>query len=286
LLAERIGSGQPIEELPFGKAVQMGDVSVSLHPAGHVLGSCQIRIEHRGDVCVFGGDYKLAADSTCAPFESVPCNTFVTESTFGLPIYRWLPPQLVHAQINEWWRRNAEEGCHSVLYAYSLGKAQRVLAQLDASIGPILCHASVMSLVRHYRAAAVVLPPCEVATVETALAANGRSIFIAPPAVEGGNWLKKIGEHRTASASGWMQLRGTRRRRNLDRGFVLSDHADWPGLMSAIEASGAEEIAVTHGYIDPLVRYLNESGRNAFALPTQFAGEAAEEGSVGVEGVN
>lgn len=274
VLRARVGEQPEIVELAYGEAYRLGEASVSVHPAGHVLGSVQLRIEHRGDVCVFSGDYKLHLDRTCDAFEPVKCRTFITESTFGLPLYRWRDPRSVQSEILEWWSGNAEAGVATVLFAYSLGKAQRILAALDDSIGPIVVHGAVAPMVRAYEAAGIGFPKWRTADAELPAAEQGRAFVIAPPAVEDSAWLRRFGSTSTGAASGWMQLRGTRRRRNLDRGFALSDHADWPGLLSAIEATGAEEIGVTHGYTEPLVRFLQERGKRAFTLQTSFTGEA------------
>lgn len=247
----------------------------SLLPAGHILGSAQVRLELAGEVWVVSGDYKLAADNTCQPFESIRCHTFITESTFGLPIYRWHPEQEIFADLNAWWLANRDRGRTSVLYAYSLGKSQRVLANLDESIGPILVHGAVERYLDIYRAAGVRFPGIVKATAETSAATRGKAIVIAPPSAAGSPWLRKFGPVSTAIASGWMQIRGMRRRRSVDRGFALSDHADWRDLLTAIRASGAEHVWVTHGYASVVARWLNENGTQAEAIATRFEGELA-----------
>ncbi len=247
-----------------------------------MLGSAQVRMEVGGEVWVASGDYKVEPDKTCAPFEPVRCDTFITESTFGLPIYRWQPEAELMAEINAWWRKNADEGRCSVVFAYSFGKAQRILAGLDPSIGTIVCHGSVEPLNRAYRAEGVDIPPTVLVTeVEKALLR--RAMVIAPPSASGSTWMKRFGDYSDAFASGWMLLRGARRRRGVDRGFVLSDHADWPGLMSAIKATEAERVIVTHGSIPTLVRWLNQNGLEASGFETEYgdeeAGEAASDGA-------
>lgn len=273
-----------LQTLAYGESVGLQGVRVSLHPAGHVLGSAQARVEHRGRVWVASGDYKLGADRTCAPFEPVRCDVFITESTFGLPVYRWAPEAAVLAQIDGWWRANAEAGRASVLYCYAFGKAQRILAGIDASIGPVVCHGAVEPLNAAYRATRVALP----ATLRVGEIADKalfrRALVLAPPSAQGTPWLKRFGEHSDAFASGWMQLRGVRRRRALDRGFVLSDHADWPGLQRAIAATGAERVIVTHGYVDVLVRWLNAQGRQAEAFATEYGDEAADHDAAATPG--
>jgi putative mRNA 3-end processing factor len=277
VLGERLGTDAVIEGIGYGETVTRNGVTVSLHPAGHILGSAQVRVEYRGEVWVVSGDYKVAADPTCAPFEPVGCDTFITESTFGLPIYCWRPPEEVFGEINVWWRGNQAEGRASVIFAYSLGKAQRVLAGVDSGIGPIFVHGAVEKLLPHYRAAGVGLPEVMRAGEESSRESMARSLVIAPSMAEGSPWLRKFGETSAACVSGWMQIRGARRRQALDRGFVLSDHADWIGLLDSIKATEAERVLVTHGYIDPLVRWLRESGVEAEALPARFEGEPAAE---------
>jgi len=249
-------------------------VTLSLHPAGHVLGSAQVRLEYQGEVWVASGDYKVEPDGTCTPFEPVPCHTFITESTFGLPIYRWPSQSEIFAGINAWWRANCELGKASVLFCYAFGKAQRILHGLDASIGPILVHGAVEPLNRVYREAGVHLPDTRYAGD---IARNDpmlrRALGLAPPSAGGSSWMRRCGDYSDAFASGWMLLRGTRRRRGVDRGFVLSDHADWPGLLWAISQTGAERVMVTHGSVNVLVRYLNEQGLDARAFVTEYGDE-------------
>jgi putative mRNA 3-end processing factor len=265
-----------LQGLDYGEAVTMNGVRVSLHPAGHVLGSAQVRLEHGGRVWVVSGDYKVQSDPTCAEFEPVRCDTFVTESTFGLPVYRWREPAKVFAEVNAWWRANAGAGRASVLYCYAFGKAQRILASVDASIGPIVCHGAMEALNRAYRASGVSLPQTRLVTEVADKASLARALVLAPPSAAGTSWLKRFGDHSDAFASGWMQLRGARRRRALDRGFVLSDHADWPGLQQAIGATGAQQVYVTHGYVAVMVRWLMERGLDARAFETRYGEE--EEG--------
>jgi putative mRNA 3-end processing factor len=273
VLRSRLGEID-LQTLPYGEAVEMNGVRVSLHPAGHVLGSAQVRIEHQGQVWVASGDYFVSGahdeNSTCDPFEPVRCDCFITESTFGLPIYRWRPQREVFDEIDTWWRGNAEAGRASLLMAYSFGKAQRILAGVDASIGPIVVHGAVETLNEAYRAAGVSLPPTLKVTELTDPADVKRALVIAPPSVQGSPWLKRFGDRSDAFASGWMQLRGARRRRGVDRGFVLSDHADWPGLQQAITATGAERVIVTHGYEAVMVRWLQQQGLQAGSFETEF----------------
>jgi putative mRNA 3-end processing factor len=270
LLRARLGPDAAIQTAPYGDRVAFGEVSVSLHPAGHVLGSAQVRIEHRGEVWVVSGDYKLSPDPTCEPFEPLRCHTFVSESTFGLPIFRWPEAATVIEDIRTWWSANREAGKASVLFAYPLGKAQRILATLDTSIGPVYAHGAVERISRIYREQGVALP----ATPPPGAESRG-ALIVAPPSCMGSPWMKRFpaAATSTAMASGWMRIRGTRRRRSLDRGFVISDHADWPGLLAAIDETRAESVWVTHGIRAPLVRWLEEHGRNARVVEARFEGE-------------
>jgi putative mRNA 3-end processing factor len=267
-----------LDTLSYGTRIRVRDVTVSLHPAGHVLGSAQVRIEHRGEVWVVSGDYKLDRDPTCDPFESVRCDAFVSESTFGLPIYRWREPAQVVADIAAWWHGNAEADRVSVLYCYAFGKAQRIEAELAAAgvldTGPLVLHGAIEVLNDAYRASGVMLPAGQRVT-DVAKSALRRALVLAPPSAAGTPWLRRFGDLSDGLASGWMQLRGARRRRALDRGFALSDHADWPQLNAAIDATGASRIIVTHGQVPTMVRWLGERGLHAQAFETEFddAGE-------------
>ena len=265
-----------LQTLPYGQAVSHHGVTLSLHPAGHVLGSSQVRLEHGGQVWVASGDYKVAPDRTCDPFEPVTCDVFITESTFGMPIYRWSPDDQIFADINGWWQRNADAGKASVLTCYSFGKAQRILSGVDASIGSIIVHGAVEPLNRAYRTAGVQLPPTRLVTEVVDKADLRRALVICPPSAAASPWIRRFGDCSTAFASGWMQLRGARRRGGYDRGFVLSDHADWPGLMSAIGATGAPRVIVTHGSIPVMVRYLGGQGLQAGSFETEYGGDAVE----------
>lgn len=280
ILQERLGPSARIESIPFEKTISRDGVNISLHPAGHILGSSQIRIEHNGEVWVASGDYKTEPDGISGAFEPIRCHTFITESTFALPIYRWRPQQEIFAKINDWWRDNQLRERTSVLFAYSLGKSQRVLSGLDETIGPIFVHGAVQKFVAAYEQEGVKFPKIERPDAEKIKSSRGKALVIAPGSADNTPWLRKFGDVSTAFASGWMQIRGPRRRRSLDRGFVLSDHADWNGLLQTIEATGAENIWATHGYTGPLVRWLNEHGKNAKAIKTRFESETEDEGEV------
>lgn len=281
VLRARLGS-IALQTLAYGERITLNGVAVSLHPAGHVLGSAQVRLEHAGRVWVVSGDYKLGPDATCAPFEPVRCDVFITESTFGLPVYRWSPQAEVFAQIDAWWEANAAAGRASVLFCYAFGKAQRILAGVDANIGPIVVHGAVEPLNAAYRASGIVLPPTMRVSDVTDKALFKRALVLAPPSAAGSPWMKRFGDYSDAFASGWMQLRGARRRRALDRGFVLSDHADWPGLQQAIAATGAQRVIVTHGQVPVMVRWLREQGLQAEAFETEFGDEREDAAEMAV----
>ena len=279
LLRVRVGGDASIEALDYGETVSLGGVRVSFHPAGHILGSAQVRIETGGEVWVVSGDYKREPDPTCAAFEPVACHTFVTESTFGLPIYRWPPEAEVFAEIRNWWAANQQAGKASVLFAYSLGKAQRVLSGLADAPGPIYTHGAVENYCRLYREAGIALATTTHAGAAPATTDWSRALILAPPSANGTPWMRRFGQLSTGFVSGWMRIRGARRRRSLDRGFVLSDHADWPGLLAAISGSGASRVWVTHGYRAPVVEWLKQQGLDAQAIETRFEGEQDETGA-------
>ncbi|MEJ7624726.1 MAG: ligase-associated DNA damage response exonuclease [Pyrinomonadaceae bacterium] len=271
----RLDPESTISSQNYGEQARINGVAVSFHPAGHILGSAQVRVEHKGEVWVCSGDYKLTPDATCAPFESVKCHYFITEATFGLPIYRWTEPQQVFGEISDWWRQNQANGKASVVFAYSLGKAQRVLNGVDRSIGRIFTHGAVERLTQAYREGGIDLPETTYVGSVTNKKEFAGSLVIAPPSAQMSTWMKRFGPQSTAFASGWMMVRGARRQRAVDRGFVLSDHADWPELMTAIRASAAETVYVTHGFSGEVVRWLNETGMLAQELKTRFVGDEA-----------
>ena len=277
VLRARMEPGATIRAAAYGERIALGGTFISLHPAGHILGSSQVRIEHQGEVWVVSGDYKTDPDPTCTPFEPVRCHTFVTESTFGLPIYRWPPQSDVFEEINAWWRANAAIGKASLLFGYSLGKAQRLLAGLDPSIGPILTHGAVERMTRAYREAGIILPETRYAGTAADRADFTGALAIAPPHAGGSLWARRFGTHSTGFASGWMLVRGARRRQSLDRGFPLSDHVDWPSLLDAIDATGASQVWVTHGFTGLVVRWLQEKGIDARAVHTRFEGEREDD---------
>ncbi len=288
VLRLRMGHDAVIQTVAYGEPINMNGVRISLHPAGHILGSAQIRVEHKGVVWVVTGDYKTQPDATCTPIELVKSNTYITESTFGLPIYRWQPQEEIFDAVNMWWRANASEGKTSIIFGYALGKSQRILAGVDPSIGPIYTHGAVERVNSAYRSSGIELPntsyvgdvnssPQRRETRTSKRADWVGSLIVAPPSAQGTPWLRKFGDYADAFASGWMQIRGARRRRSVDRGFVLSDHVDWSALIETIRATGAQRVMVTHGYTAIVARYLQEQGLQAEALQTRYEGETDAE---------
>ncbi|MGP6086658.1 ligase-associated DNA damage response exonuclease [Antarctobacter jejuensis] len=272
------------EAIPYAEPRRIGGASVSFHPAGHLPGSAQIRVEVGGQVWVVSGDYKTTPDGLCEPFEPVRCHAFITECTFGLPVFTWPSQAEVAAEINAWWAANAAAGRASLLGAYSLGKAQRLLSLLDPQ-GPILTHGAVENTNAVLRAQGYDLPATLQVTPDMDVKAHKGALVLAPPSALGSTWARRFGPASTGFASGWMRVRGIRRRRAMDRGFVLSDHADWPGLQEAIAATGAETIYATHGYTDIFARWLRDQGYDAHVVPTEFGGEdGADDGTDGGTG--
>ena len=269
-----------LETIRYGETRRIGDAEVSFHPAGHIPGSAQIRVAVRGEVWAVSGDYKVTPDGFCEAFEPVRCHAFVSECTFGLPVFKWRPQTEVAAEINAWWAGNAAAGRTSILGAYSLGKAQRLLALVDPGIGPILTHGAVEATNRVLRGQGYALPETLHVTPEMRGRDHPGALVIAPPSALGTPWARRFGPASTGFASGWMRMRGVRRRRAADRGFVLSDHADWDELHQAIRETGAEKIFVTHGYTDIFARWLNHAGWDAAVVPTEFGSGEDDDGAV------
>ena len=275
VLRHRLGE-IALETIAYGETRRIGGARVSFHPAGHVPGSAQIRVEVDGEVWVVSGDYKTEADGLSEPFEPLRCHAFISECTFGLPVFRWRPQSELAVELAEWWKASVEAGRTPILGAYSLGKAQRLLSLLDAGQGPILTHGAVEHTTEVLRQQGYALPPTTLVTPETKPKDHPGALVLCPPSAIGSTWARKFGALSTGFASGWMQLRGVRRRRAADRGFVISDHADWDGLNSAIGATGAERIFVTHGYTEIFCRWLIDQGHDAQIVPTEFEGESLE----------
>ena len=278
LLRRRLGADVAIETLPYGERLRLGGVAVSFHPAGHVLGSSQVRIEGADCVWVVSGDYKRASDPTCEPFDVVPCDTFITESTFGLPIYRWDPTASVIADLVTWWDGNRHDGRASVVFCYTLGKAQRLLAELaKVTDRSVLVHGMMVTTIEVYRAAGIRM----LATETLIERARGQSLagelVLAPLSARGTPWMRRLGDFSDAFASGLMRVRGVRRQRAFDRGFVLSDHADWPAILDTVRETGAARVLATHGHAEPLARFLREQGLSAGVMRTAWEGEGGSD---------
>ena len=262
-----------IDTIKYGQTQHIGNAKVSFHPAGHVPGSAQIKIDVKGEIWVVSGDYKTEIDGFSEAFEPVECHNFITECTFGLPVFDWQPQAQVMAEINRWWAKNAAEGVTSVIGAYSLGKAQRVLANLDPSIGPILTHSAISKTNEILRGQKILNNDFIPILADLKAKNFPHSLIIAPPSALGSTWLRRFAPVSEALVSGWMRLRGVRRRRNVERGFILSDHADWKGLLHAVRATGAQTIYTNHGYADIFARYLLEQGYDAQPVVTEFTGK-------------
>ncbi|MGB4959878.1 MAG: ligase-associated DNA damage response exonuclease [Saprospiraceae bacterium] len=273
ILKHRLGLFITIQGVGYGEVIHVNGVKISFHPAGHIIGSAQIRLEHKGEIWVVSGDYKLEDDGICTPFEPIKCHTFITECTFGLPSFRWLDQKIIFEQINQWWRDNQQKGVTSIISAYSLGKAQRIVTHLDQSIGEIFTHGAIENTHDVLRKQGFDLRKGNKIVDNTNIKTYEGAMIIAPPSAIGSAWTQRFGKYEEASVSGWMAVRGLRRRRNMDRGFVLSDHADWDGLMCAIRETGAENIFVTHGYTQIFARWLHEQGYNAGVVQTEFDGD-------------
>lgn len=266
-----------LQTTAYDTPLRIGDAEVSFHPAGHVPGSAQIRVAVGGQVWVVSGDYKTVADGLSEPFEPVTCHAFITECTFGLPVFKWTPEDVLTAQINDWWAANAAAGRTSILGAYALGKAQRLLATVDTGIGPILTHGAIENTNEVLRGQGVRLPDTIRVTPEITHKTHPGALVLATPSALGTTWARRFGPASTAFASGWMALRGVRRRRAADRGFIVSDHADWDGLNSAIKATGAEKVFVTHGYTAAFRRWLADQGYDAHVVSTDYQGEGFDQ---------
>ncbi len=263
-----------IESQPYGRVLTIGGTRVSFHPAGHVLGSAQIRVEGPDGVWVVSGDYKRAADPTCAPFEPVPCDVFVTESTFALPIYRWDDTADVIADLVGWWDGNRARGLTSIVFCYTIGKAQRLLAEIGrVTDRPIWVHGALLPMIEVYRAAGIAMAPTQALIERPRGTSFAGELVLAPPSARGTPWMRRLGDLSDALASGLMRVRGVRRQRAYDRGFVLSDHADWPALLDTIVATGARRVLATHGHAEPLARFLREQGVDAGVIRTAWEDE-------------
>jgi putative mRNA 3-end processing factor len=276
LLKLRLGAVS-IQSVEWNEPLTINNVKVSLHPAGHIIGSSQVRVEYNGEVWVISGDYKTENDGISGAFEPVPCNTFISESTFGLPIYTWKSQSEIFQHITQWIQQSHDAGKTPVITAYSLGKAQRVLPCIKEVTDKIFAHGAVWNVHQTLLHAGWDLPPVERITQETAKESFKNAVILAPPSADGTPWMKKFNPYSVGVCSGWMQVRGNVRRRNADAGFALSDHADWSGLLTAVKATGAEKVFVTHGFQSAFSRYLNENGIPADEVKTEYGGEEEEQ---------
>lgn len=281
VIKHRLGSHINAKGVDYGEEVRVNGVKFSFHPAGHIIGSAQIRVEYKGEVWVVSGDYKVESDGVSEDFESVKCHSFITESTFGLPVFKWKSQATVMDEINSWWRSNKAEGKVSIIASYSLGKAQRIINNVDHTIGKIFTHGAVENVNEVIRRQGKRLH-------ETTRVVQGQkpssfegSLVIAPPNAVDSAWSQRFHSYSTGVASGWVALRSTRRWRSADRGFVLSDHADWDGLLTAIKSTEAERIYVTHGYSAAFSKYLRSIGYYSAEVDTEYTGDDLAITSVG-----
>ncbi|HMQ05956.1 MAG TPA: ligase-associated DNA damage response exonuclease [Saprospiraceae bacterium] len=275
ILHHRLGN-QNYTGLDYGQTLKINGVNISFHPAGHIIGSAQVRVESKGETWVVSGDYKIHNDGLSTPFEPVRCHHFITESTFGIPAFRWVDPKIVFEQINQWWEKNATLGKTSILSVYALGKAQRILQNVNHDIGPVWAHGAVENMNTILRNAGHPLKQGNKTNLSNHQELARALVLVTPGSIQS-SWFKRLKNHSLGYASGWMNLRGVKRRRGVDVGFVLSDHADWDGLIQAIEATGADSIYVTHGYTQIFSRFLNENGWDAQPILTEYGNEHENE---------
>lgn len=272
ILRSRISDTINVQGIAYGETLLINGVKLSLHPAGHIIGSAQVRLEYQGRVTVVSGDYKVQDDGLTIPFELVRCHEFVSESTFGLPIYNWLPVAEQNKQLQDWVTLNQANGKNSVFIGYSLGKAQRIMKALEGS-GPLLVHYSIGKLNQAYESAGIRLPGYQVIDLREDVKQLNKAIIIVPPSLVDTTVMRKIPHIATAICSGWMQVRGARRWRSADAGFAISDHADWRGLIEVIQNTGAEKVYITHGQTAVFSKYLNEISIAAEEVKTEFGSE-------------
>lgn len=275
IMQARLGNNH-YETLQWNEALNINGVKLSLHPAGHIIGSSQVRLEYNGEVWVFTGDYKLEDDGISTAFEPIRCNVFITESTFGLPIYNWKPQEMVFDEMQQWIQLNRQAGKNSIILGYSLGKAQRILKAISSITDTIYVHGAIYNMHIALQQAGFDLPEVKRITRETPKEAFNNAVIIAPPGADGSYWIKRFSPYAVGICSGWMQVRGNMRRKNADAGFVLSDHADWKGLITAVKNSGAEKVYATHGFQAAFSRYITEQGIEAAEVKTAYGTEEEE----------
>lgn len=277
ILRLRLGEAISLQTVEYGEQFEINGVTFSLHPAGHIIGSAQVRVEYKGEVWVASGDYKLENDHFSAAYEPVKCNVFITESTFGLPIYKWRPQEKIYAEINSWREQNRVEEKASILMGYSLGKMQRILKGIELTDKPVYAHGAIYIVNERLRKAGFDLPELTLVTKDTDRKLFRGALVLAPPSVDSSTWIRKFNPYSLGYCSGWMALRGAKNRRAVDQGFVLSDHVDWPDLNRAVIESGAEKVFVTHGYTSIFSRWLNENGIEAGEVSTMYVDEEETE---------
>ena len=278
ILKHRLGHDINIRGLAFGEVLEVNGVKFSFHPAGHITGSAQIRVEYKGEIWVATGDYKAEDDGLCTPYEVVKCHHFITECTFGLPVYNWKPQEVVIDEIKKWWSDNSSVGRPSVITAYSLGKAQRIINSVGTDIGPIYTHGAIQKMNEVYKASGIQLPDTTHKTKNTPKKDLQKALIVTPGSAVGTPWLESLKDYSLGIASGWMAVRGVRRRRGADKGFALSDHCDWKGLNESIKATGATHIYPTHGNTATFSKWLNEQGYKARPIETEFGDVEEEDG--------
>ena len=276
ILNQRLGDIS-VDAMNWGEMKMVNGVKISLHPAGHIIGSSQVRIEFQGEVWVFSGDYKTVNDGISGAFEPVRCHVFISESTFGLPIYHWKPQEEIYSSIQNWIRQSHANGKTPVLFGYSLGKAQRVLQCIAEITDNIYVHGAIWNIQQCLVNAGFPQPTVKRVNPDTPKENFRNAVILAPPGAEGSSWMKRFSPYSTGTCSGWMQVRGNVRRRNVDAGFALSDHADWKGLTNAVKSTGAEKVFVTHGFQAAFSRWLTEQGIEAAEVKTEYGGEEEEQ---------
>lgn len=284
ILRYRLGNDIRLQTAEYGESFVINGVRFSLHPAGHILGSAQVRVEYKDEVWVVSGDYKLEDDHFCAPFEPIKCNVFITESTFGLPIYNWQPQSKIFEEINTWHAKNKSEGKASLLMGYSLGKMQRILKNIAFDGQPILAHGAVHGINEKLREAGYDLPALTLITKDTDKKLFKGALILAPPSADNSPWIKKFSPFSIGYCSGWMAVRGAKNRRAVDQGFVLSDHVDWKDLNLTIRNTGAEKVLVTHGFTSAFSRWLNENGIESAEVKTMYGDDEEKEETLAVDG--
>jgi putative mRNA 3-end processing factor len=288
LLKHRLGESIRVTGVRYGEKLRYGRATISFHPAGHILGSSQIRVECDGQVWVVSGDYKRQEDPTCRPFEVVSCDTFVSEATFGNPKYLWSCAKQAVREIHDWWMSNREQGRNSLLYCYAVGKTQRVLGGLaELTEESVHLWGEAVPITEIYRNQGVKLvPTVDLDSLSPREKVQGE-LIIAAHRFQYTDWLARLGDVESAFASGWMKTGAWGMRRSYDRGFVLSDHADWNDLVATVRATGARRVFLQHTKDPALARHLRKLGLQAELMGVEHVDGkpdiAADSGGRGVE---